>query len=67
MTLNTSSSRIRIDTLDVNEATIRCSCAIRGTLTVMSVSTLVRIGHAAALRVADSACEKCRKGVADAP
>jgi hypothetical protein len=55
-----SPNRIRIDTLDANEATIRCSCATRGTLTVMPVSTLVRIGHERALRVADSACPTCQ-------
>ncbi|HEX4014105.1 MAG TPA: hypothetical protein VHX17_09495 [Candidatus Cybelea sp.] len=56
---NASTNRIRHDALGVAEITVRCACANRGTLIVLSTGYYVSLGASAAKRLAESRCPRC--------
>ncbi|HEY1654072.1 MAG TPA: hypothetical protein VGF86_03040 [Candidatus Tumulicola sp.] len=62
-----SMNRIRHDALDIAEVSVRCACADRGTLIVLSTGHFVSLGAQAAKRLAESHCPRCStKGNDDA-
>lgn len=53
------SNRIRHDLLGIAEASVRCSCAQKGTIAILSLSHFLKIGPEKALALADSLCPVC--------
>ena len=51
-----SSNRIRHDLLGLAETSVRCSCARKGTIAILSLDHFMKIGPEEALAIADSIC-----------
>lgn len=56
---DTSTNRIRHDQFDAGDVSIRCSCASKGTLIIVSLGLFMKIGTETALSMADGNCPRC--------